>query len=586
MPAAFNPRSQPSSRPRGEVDRLRGVPGGYDIDRLPISVPRRDGELLESWLHRTAYRYGLHPRAMLTELGVTVGPQRLLRLQEVLTDAIAARVAGRMVLVPESLVARSALSRALSTARIRWRTEFRGMKPRSPMRGTRWCPHCLTESDCWREIWSDPLYVYCEVHFVELLTGCPTCRTVPYSTTAWITSLEDHLRCPTFVDEASSTSSRYRRRCGTRLDQARAPHARDLAVDDQQYLLTLALRGANEPDALVEVCGIEARAQVAFEAVLEMIEEATGAPTLPIPTESTDHLKDAIRGSAEVLRQPSLRMAYDTARGWNLVWRTSALEVLEPKSIVRTYARNPLITAMWLDELRGSFSPAHELRFRMGSPRPRYPDGWQDHDRYLQTKDSRPGLPIAWIPQVAWPGSLDLPDAAALGLDTAHGRAFISMCLARYGTTREWREIATCLGLPAHSARRLQRTWGTITAAGRVPDFLSAIDALFHRVHDSPPPIDYEARRASLWRSDFPPELSFLGKIRNAQPAKLPFAETRRQFWALYTGGATRFAPPAYLAPVRPHATRDPDADNVSLISVEEHLPSTFRDGPLSWTPP
>ena len=40
-----------------------------------------------------------------------------------------------------------------------------------------------------------------------------------------------------------------------------------------------------------------------------------------------------------------------------------------------------------------------ELRFRMGSPRPRYPDGWQGHDRVLQPTDKRPGLPLAAIPQ-------------------------------------------------------------------------------------------------------------------------------------------------------------------------------------------
>lgn len=586
MPAASDPRPQPSSRPQGDVHRLRGIPGGYDIDRLPISVPRADGELLESWLHRTAHRYGLHPRAMLKELGVDVGPQRLLRLQETLNGTAAARVADRLGLEAGSLTERSPLSQALFTARTRWRTEFRGMQARAPMRGSRWCPRCLAETGMWQEIWADPLYVYCDTHFVHLLTQCPTCHAVPYATTAWATSLEDHDTCPTFVDD-DAAGARYRRRCGTRFDRVDAPRARDLAVYDQDELLQLAGLAGSDRQALVTACGIEARADVVFEAVLEMVEQATGAPTLPIPAEATHAVVDAIRGVTEVLRSTSLRAGYSSARAYGLVWRTDVLKVLEPKSSARMYPRNPLITAMWLEDLRGMLAPDQQLRFRMGSPRPRYPDGWQDHDRVLQARDARPGLPISAIPQLAWAGALDMLDAGTLGLDTLQGRAFTSMCLAKYGTTRRWREIATGLGLPAWSAARLQSTWRDLASAGRVQAFLSALDALFHRLHDAPPPIDYEMRRSRLWNADAIQGGGFVGRIRRAQPTVLPFAEVRRRVWAIYTGGAEAFCPPSYATPDQSttgvfNAVGSPR----SLIDVEAYLPDELRDGPLTWAPP
>ena len=146
MHGASEPRTWASRAEEDAHPDLRPILGGYDIDRLPISVARGDGELLESWLHRTAYRYGLHPRAMLAEFGVDVRPQRLVRLQETLAGAAADRVATRIGVAATSLTERSALSQAIFIARTRWRTEFRGMQPRAPMRGARWCPDCLAET--------------------------------------------------------------------------------------------------------------------------------------------------------------------------------------------------------------------------------------------------------------------------------------------------------------------------------------------------------------------------------------------------------------------------------------------------------
>jgi len=438
----------------------------------------------------------------------------------------------------------------------------------------------------WREIWADPLCVYCDVHFLQLLTHCPACDAVPYASPTWATTLSDQLSCTALVEEGSS-AARYRRRCGARLDRANAPPARDLAVEDQAELFRLAVLAGDEPHAHVQACGIEARAGVVFEAALEMIEQATGAATLPVPAESTHAVVDAIRGVTETLRSSSLGAAYQTARAHGLVWRSDALIVLEPRGTARAYRRNPLITAMWLDDLRHTLGPDQQLRFRMGGSRPRYPDRWQDHDRVLQSRDAQPALPISMIPQLAWPGALELPGLAALGLDTVRGRAFVSMCLAKYGSTRPWREIATGLGLPAWSAARLQSTWHRLAASGQVPAYLSALDTLFRRLHDAPPPIDYEMRRIRLWNVESITAGNFIGRIRRRQPVAAPFAEVRRRFWAMYTGGAEALCPPSYATDWR-KVTRALESvpERCPLVGVEDHLPDGFHDGPLTWAPP
>ena len=60
-----------ASPPRVGPPRLREVVGGYDIDQWPIRVPRTDGESLPGWIRRLANRYGITPRAALTEMGLT-----------------------------------------------------------------------------------------------------------------------------------------------------------------------------------------------------------------------------------------------------------------------------------------------------------------------------------------------------------------------------------------------------------------------------------------------------------------------------------------------------------------------------------
>lgn len=53
---------------------MRAVPGGYDIDRWPITVPLGAGESLPGWLMRVGLRYQLTPMQLLRELRVLHRP--------------------------------------------------------------------------------------------------------------------------------------------------------------------------------------------------------------------------------------------------------------------------------------------------------------------------------------------------------------------------------------------------------------------------------------------------------------------------------------------------------------------------------
>lgn len=209
-----------------ERPNFRVVPGGYDVDRLPLSVQRGDGEALESWLHRTAYRYGIHPRHMLETLGFAVAPQRRVDLLGLFSGPNGEPAAALLGLDVAMLTTRPALVHALATTRERHRREFRKLKQQLHMRGSRWCPTCLTENGTWQASWQDPLHLYCEEHLTTLLTSCPRCDEVPYASTAWLTSTADAMTCPTFVSRDAQDGGRYRERCGTRLDHAHAPSAR------------------------------------------------------------------------------------------------------------------------------------------------------------------------------------------------------------------------------------------------------------------------------------------------------------------------------------------------------------------------
>ncbi|MBD7919905.1 TniQ family protein [Cellulomonas sp. Sa3CUA2] len=511
-----------------------------------VTEPRsRPDEQLNAWLARAAHRYGVHPRALLEECGVRITPQAQARLPELLLGEPGERVATALGMQPLHLVEfRSPVATALAGTRTRYRSEFLKASPRRTSAGSRWCPLCLSDDGVWRDSWTDPWHLDCAVHGVRLGDRCAGCYTKPFAEPAWLTSTDEPHLCPSFVTGTDSYG-RYRHGCHVDLRTMPTGPAPTGGLEAQAYLFDLALLAHAEPTSLVLACGVEGEAETVIEAAFEMAGALT-AGRLGKDFEGDAELERYARNvAATVLRQPDAAHAYALAIKHGALGGDDELIPMGPRASVRARPRNPLLTAVRLRDLHERVSLGYELRFRLGSERPRYPDDWNTSDRTLQEIDRRPALPMAWIPQQIWSGALafDAPDD--FGIDSPTGRTFASIALARYGTTRPWAVIATNLGLPAHSAPAYHRHWKRIHDSGRWPEYLRAVDGLFNRLHEEPPPIDYERRRLACGDG--------LGLRAIAQKVLAELPEGRgpetaiavaRVFWAKYTGGCLTMAHP------------------------------------------
>lgn len=588
VPAAPESHPQPSGQHQRNGHRLRGVPGGYDIDRLPITVERECGESLQSWLLRAGHRYGIHSRAMLSQLGITITPQVNVDLSRLFSGPSGVKAAARMGVDAEALAAIDPISAALAGARARYRHEFLGLKQVVRTKGSRWCTGCLEETGIWQESWRDPLHLYCAHHRVVLESRCHWCMAIPFESSAWLTSLEKPDECPDFVDDRYVDGSRYRGRCRRPFWHLCPTPAQDSELECQRILFDFAQRAHHTPTRLVRACGIEAQALPVFEAALEIINTICPTVTTTEPFDHDEKLRYAARVAITVLMAPSPESALRIARRHHAFGiDDQRTPIIGPRGKVKEAPRNPLLVALWLSDMHERVSLPYELRFRMGSPRPRYPDGWQDHDRALQENDRRPGLPLSALPQVAWDRLQLLPHAEELGLDNRTGRTFISLCLARYGTTRSFSVLATALGLPGWSASLYEKHWRTIHTSGRWREYLQGLDHLFNLLHEAPPPINYQQRRSDAWSPQHlhPVAEHLLPYIRDTTHKRATLGALTRTLWALYTGGDVTIAPPEYC----PKRNRTPTkAITLDTQTITEAWPHDLvpLEGPLTWNPP
>ena len=157
---------------------------------------------------------------------------------------------------------------------------------------------------------------------------------------------------------------------------------------------------------------------------------------------------------------------------------------------VQQRPRNSVLTAISLQQHQGQLTVGAELKFRVGTPTPCYPQAWRVTTTPLAPAASLPDLPMSAIPSTLWPGSVtlgssDLDDQ--FGVDTPLGRAFAAIALARFASDRGWRLIAVNLGLPAHCASTGARHWHTIDKAGHWPTYVGAIARLFEQLHGDHP---------------------------------------------------------------------------------------------------
>ena len=148
---------------------------------LPVSVPPRVGESIESWLEHLADANGLTTAQLLTLIRsdglstryLTLAPApgtitRLATLARVDRDAVAAA----------TLASYDGTALDLTGLAVDDRHSYRQVAARgwAPAHGTQICPACLADTNTWQSAWRLLIVTACTRHQSLLVAQCPSCR--------------------------------------------------------------------------------------------------------------------------------------------------------------------------------------------------------------------------------------------------------------------------------------------------------------------------------------------------------------------------------------------------------------------------
>lgn len=582
----------PLPRPVTGRARARLIPGGYDINRLPLTVPPAAGEQLASWLARLAHRYRLPVSGLLTELGVPVvaGPAARVEAHLATRAGALSAAAGLDSLPPGTADGDEALPAQVT----RYLSAYQGRTEVAPDR-TRFCPSCLADSGgVWQQAWAAPLNLVCTTHRRLLVRRCPACHRARFTSAAWIT----HDTAPWVCSEPPPGQHTPRTRyqvCGQDLREAAAPPVDHDVVAVQLWLHGLARQAGDDPALVIGACGLEVSHGDLFDAALELVVERLGdVKHLTRPGRAARDLLDAILAARAVIEQPDPASAGEVADRNGLLHPAGPVTPIGPDHVLTRRRRNPLLAAVRLTSLREHLPASSQLVFRTGSDHPRYPTPTQHGATAPAPEQAR----LAWIPQLLWPGALHpwIRDS------DYRDRAAASMLLAKVGSTRPWRLIAIDLGLPASFAVHPPNLVRHLRRTGAWPSVLRRLDEVATLLEATPPPIDYQARR---WiAADQGLLVAAVNHTRSLLGPCHGWVSTSalvELFWSVYTGGDLRLAAPTegtLLDPDLYHrddeegAHTDPTADPhlarflamvaAALAEATGHNP----DEPLTWRPP
>lgn len=591
------PTPAPSDRatePIGRRGRLRGLVGGYDIERWPITVPIGPGEHVASWLARLAHRYDVAPSKLLEVAGASLTSHSPSRLLTQLDQR--GPVLERLLDLPEGAVT-AAATVPLTAARVAYMRAYRQRRPVPVTVACRFCPSCLAQDEGrWAAAWSEPLHLACPRHGVYLQARCPGCGQVPRSSGTWMTTSAPPWQCPQRHERATGQGPRTRAPW-CEMDLREVPEslpAPAVLLGAQQLLLDL----ASVPREEGVVCaGIQTGAGECVEAFLELVTEYAAGAGTPVALETCpDRLAAAVTAAHRVLSAPSLVAAAAIADAHGLLDVAGDLTpVGQPPARVRRRAHNPVLVAVRLASLAEQLAPASQLMYRTASDRPRYPASLLPLDpvaaggRADHTEPQAHASGLALIPQVLWPGCL-AEHAAVAG---PHGRVALAMGLAKIGSLASWRTIAVELDLPGWVAGHLRHCWDRLRRPDRWKSVMADLEDLYQRLQTTPPAIDYRDRRQVADDHAFLAECISVACRVVVEPAGGDECDLLRRFYEIFTGGDIRYAPApltitdsehyaAYRALTAGLAHDDP----VMAHTFELTHTSGRVSGPLHWQPP
>lgn len=557
---------------------------GRDIDAWPLAVPRFHDEQFERWLGRVSHRYGVSLSQIVKTMALpslSDGGTTGALMAVVLDFTQFARTLGVTHHQADEPAHPDHASTAVGHA-------VENLSALSPRTVGRWCPACLAASGYWRNQWLEWWALACPVHGLELLSHCPNCAKMPWSSPSWVYRAGPVDRCPETVP-----GSRQADRC--RGDLTLAPTT---PVDLR--LLHTQLRFAQVLDHT-------------FDAPLESL--TVGDFTIP----RTMHLHALCCLASAIAVQEdgdpddahrlvrALTDAFELFEDLIAGRSSNTLDtVLEPSGLLgptndratTTSTPNPLLTAAALRRRGNHLKPGEQLSFRCGRTHPALPPAQLDLslDEGIAPRDLLPEhrtapltVPAPWVPQQLWPEVID-----DIGDDPAV-RCALAICLLRLGRVVPTGAFALELGLPWSSAAGVDSATAHMFGDREWPRLLRSLEDLASELHHAPPPIDYRARRIIGTQ----PELlnAALATANRHHGKERITPDVKARFWERFTGShiacaptglAHRFRGTAYTRYVRTRGECDIHWDPTFRTALDElraisELPVI---GPLDWAPP
>ena len=567
-----------------EHPALRAIPGGYDIDAVPIHLPPQPGEATLSWTRRLAVRYDVPVRDLLRHAGakhrISSSTGVATRLRNL--PGMAARL-GLTAEQIKPLVRIQPLTMATNT----YAQAFGHSKPSQPQ--FRYCPRCLAEPDpWWPDHWQSPLSWICPIHHIYLVNACPACGQPPHAQFGWVGRVIDLDRCPSRLPTTDRTGRRRLRDwCNTDLTKAPAHPAPVAAVATQQLLHDWA---AAPSTTQVTAAGLTVTHRIAFQALAELLDAATpGFDILDLASDPAE-AGPALTEAGPVLTAADLSSAAQRA---TMLTYDGDHAPIRPNWRLANHRYSPLLAAIQLAGVRDHLAPIDQLMFRTAQHAPRYPAGQlQDptQARRLRLPEHGPFRPEpnpAWIPQTIWP--LWVPSPLLGCTDPTLRDALLAMVLAKIGSHEPWTTICYRLHLPKTHANRIGTYLRLVQARGTWPAIHTALDNLITQLQHHPPPIDYQRRRTLGRNTDLLTDAVKAGRRRH--PTDTDELTLTRQFWERFTGGNIAYAPEGlWLDPARP-AYADYRRTNPLLHADLFHSAHLYLrtqhhvERPLRWAP-
>ncbi|GGM88147.1 TniQ family protein [Dactylosporangium sucinum] len=459
---------------------------------LPLRVLPSPGESLDSWLERTARRSGLPVRRLLPVLGLPTG-----------------QLGGHHALVsgtPTSVLRRMERQAGLQLGRLDTTVveRYAGLGW-EPLRGSRYCPQCLSEhSGRWAIRWRLPWVFACTGHLLLMPDRCPGCGQMPRRYLAGPAGLHPPGTCPNLI--------RRGQLCGT--DLTAAPCQRLTQDDPRMSTQRWINHGldrveAGQADAVTDLTDVQAVITWLRSRCTAAEFAAHGPPAVRAFTRYMTLRTDGHRPEQFAFTDPLLVAAVashavallradtpDTVmtylapllgRGGHVAVNSLGRPQPVKLSTSRWRTLSPGLQQRLLHTVDTHLSPLDRLRYRSCTAYPRLPD-----------QAAAVAQRARWIPQLLWPDwTIRLLPAHGFFTDTL--RAVLSTALLMPGNPQRRLATITAHLRPHHlGAAPATVILGRLNDVSTDDDVLEVICRITDLLDTRGAPIDYQRRRSVI----------------------------------------------------------------------------------------